>query len=584
MADQQEVSDLKDLPEAESHDHLRVPRVSAIWLLPIVAAVLGLWIVYQDYAEKGPLVTIRFANAAGIEPKKTRVKYRDVDAGMVEEVRFSRDLSEVVIGVRLDKAFAGRITESTRFWVVRPRIEGLRISGLGTLISGAYLTMDLGEGGAEKRHFVGLEEPRSILSDVAGTFFRLQAPGLGSLASGSPIYFRQIAVGEVVNYRMASDHSHVEIDIFIRAPHDSQVRENSRFWNVSGVELDLSSKGLRLGVESLAALVAGGVAFRTPQTLEAGPRAAPGYRFTLFANADESGEEPITITQPYLLHFDDSLRGLTVGAPVEFRGLRVGTVTDIAFEGRAAEGPIRTAVQVALEPERVPMAVGADDVAFEVLSDQEKLRRVRLLIDRSVAAGMRARLETGNLLTGQLFVELDFIADAAPAEVGYDQAVPEIPTAPSTFRGIAQSLSRVLAKLEGLPLAEIGRHLEETAAGANRLVNNDDLSQAGVHLASALRRLDEVMAILQSETAPIASNLGQAALDARALLAATERAVRKAETTLASLDGLVSEDGSIGHEMLNMMMELSAAARSVRLMADYLERHPEALIKGKPRY
>jgi paraquat-inducible protein B len=584
MADREGADPLERLPEAEVEPRNRGLHLSIVWLLPLVAALIGAWVVYTDYAARGPLITVRFDDAGGIEPKKTRVKYRDVDVGVVEALEFSSDLAHVLVNLRLDKAFDDRIVESTRFWVVRPRVEGLRISGLETLISGAYISMDLGEGGAEKRHFIGLEEPRSILSDVAGTFYRLRAPGLGSLTQGSPVYFRQIAVGEVVAYRLVEEHTYVEIDIFVRAPHDAYVRRNTRFWNVSGVELNLGAEGLRVGVESLASLLAGGVAFQTPQELGPGPRAEAGALFVLHGSADESREAPITITQPYRLYFEDTVRGLSVGAPVEFRGLRIGTVTDIAFEGRADGGPVRTPVTIAVEPERVPLAEPTDEVDFQQLDDEEKRRRIRLLIDRSVKAGLRAQLQTGNLLTGQLFVALDFVPDAGPADVIEDGGPPVLPTVPSTFRGITQSLTRVLGKLEQLPLEEIGGHLAATLAGAEGLVNGGELRHTLGHLESSAQSLSRVLATAEAEAAPLMQTLGRVGQDGRELIAATDRAVRRAESTLQVIEHSLGQDGPMGSEILRTLEELSAASRSIRIMAEYLERHPEALIQGKPAY
>lgn len=572
------------LPQAVVAANPHGPRFSVVWLLPLVALMIGGWLVFKTITEEGPLISIRFANAEGIEPKKTRVKYRDVDVGFVEAVRFSADLSQVIVSVRLDKAFERRLTESTRFWVVRPRIEGLRISGLGTLISGAYITMDLGEGGKKKSKFDGLEEPHNIFSDTPGSFFTLRATGLGSLSLGAPVYFRQIAVGEVVNYRLVEANTHVEIEIFVRAPHDAMVRSNSRFWNVSGMKLDLSAEGVELGIESLTSLLVGGIAFRTLQSLDPGPRAKPGSVFNLYQSAEESELAPITVSQYYLLNFEDTLRGLSVGAPVEFHGVRVGTVTDIAFEADAKQAPMRTPVLIAIEPERVPVANPEVKGVFQQLSVEDKLARVRSLFERTVKQGLRARLETGNLLTGQMFVALDFVPDVEPQEVIYDGSYPELPTVPSSFQGITLSLSRLLAKLERLPLEEIGHHVEEAAAGANRLVNSDHLSQSLVRMDEVLVRLNRVLTEFETHTGPMMAAFAEAGTDARDLIAASGQAVGQAESTLASIEKTVSEDGPVGSEILKTLEELSDAARSIRVMAEYLERHPEALIKGKANY
>lgn len=569
-----------ELPEAEIRRPHPGLRLSIVWLLPLVAALTGGWMVYRDYAGKGPFITIRFANAEGIMAQKTRVKYRDVEVGKVEEVRFSDDLARVVVSVRLDREFEGRMTESTRFWVVRPRIEGLRISGLETLISGAYITMDLGQGGEAKSHFEGLEEPRSILSDTPGTFFTLRAPGLGSLAVGSPVYFRQLTVGEVVKYRLSENYDWVEIDIFVRAPYDSQVYANSRFWNVSGVKLDLNVKGLRVGFESLAALLAGGVAFETPTLQEAGSKAETGAVFTLFPDQEASQESPVTITQPYLLNFADSVRGLAQGAPVEFHGVRVGTVTDIGFEGGAEVGSLHTPVTIAIEPDRMPLGEARGSGS----GDEDKKRHVRRLLAHAAAAGLRARLQTGNLLTGQMFIELDFVPDAPKVAVDETGPIPELPTAPGTFGSLTRSVSHFLSTLERLPLEEIGRHLVETAAGLDHLVNREEVGHIVTQLDADLTQLNRVLGILETGTGPMLHAVAEAGRYTSALTTAASTMVKGAEATLGTLERTFADNGPLGHELLKTLEELAATARSIRLMADYLERHPEALIQGKVRY
>ncbi len=574
---------LNDLPAAEVVPHGNRLNLSAIWMLPLVAVILGVWLVYQDYSQRGPLITVRFDNASGIEVKKTQVKYRDVNVGLVENLRFSKDLGQVVVSIRLDKAFDDRVTNATRFWVVRPRIEGLRISGLETLISGAYITMDLGQGKVNKWEFIGLEEPRSILSDTPGTFYKLKSANLGSLSLGAPVYYRDIVVGEVVKYYLEHASDQVSIEFFVRAPYDKHVLESSRFWNVSGVNIDLSTKGFKLGIQSLAALVSGGVAFGGAEGAENLSRAPEGAEFELYPSLEASREAPITIVQKYTLYFDDTVRGLSIGAPVEYRGLRVGTVIDIAVDGTDGMGPLWTPVTIAIEPERLPMHEQDRDLVGK-MGSEEKLKRVRDLVERTVELGLRARLETGNLLTGQLLVGLDYADDPEPAEVIYEGKYPQLPTLPSTFRGMTQSLSRILTKLERLPLEEIGRNLNQTIAGANSLVNDKNLKNAVAQTDEAMKRLNQTLGVFAKRSGPLMQSIEDASVDVKDLIAATKLAVVRAETTLEIINESVSENGPMGREVMRALQELSAAARSIRGMADYLERHPEALLKGKPDY
>ncbi len=528
---------LDQLPEAVvDTEHKGFP---VVWLLPLVAVLVGGWLLYKTVSEKGPEVVISFHTAEGIEAGKTKVKYRDVTIGEVSTVRFADDLSHVLVTAELLPGMKRHLSDTTKFWVVRPRVGGGQISGLGTLISGAYIGMDPGEGGNSERSFEGLEKPPVVTSDVEGTRYRLRAKKLGSLSVGAPVYFRQIVVGEITEHELAANHEHVDVGIFIRSPHDQFVRRGTRFWNVGGIELSLDASGVKVEMESLVALMTGGIAFETPSELADSGRAPEHKRFILYDNYAKSVEEPITEGFPYVLYFTDTLRGLSVGAPVEFRGIRVGTVT--AIEARlvaGAETP-RIPVHIDLEPERW---LSSDEQ--EELDEAELEERLRNHLAMLVERGMRARLQTGNILTGQLFVEFDVFPDAKPAQVSLSDEHPELPTIEGPLSGITTSVSRLLDKLERLPLDETVADFNELAVSVDALVDAMDRELPGL------------------------------ARDARTTLQA-------AADTLAALEGVASKDGEIGNQLYNTLSELRAAARSIRVMSEYLERHPEALLQGK---
>ena len=510
-----------------------------VWLLPLVAVLVGGWLLYKTFSEKGPEVLISFQTAEGIEEGKTKVKYRDVTIGQVLTVRFADDLSRVLVTAELVPGMERHLSDTTKFWVVRPRVGGGQITGLGTLISGAYIGMDPGAGGKSVRNFVGLEKPPIVTSDVEGTSYRLRASKLGSLSVGSPVYFRQIVVGEVTEYRLAENHDYVDIGIFVRSPHDQFVRRASRFWNVGGVDLSLDASGVNVQMESLLALMTGGIAFETPHELSDSGKAPDNKLFMLYESYAKSVEEPITAGFPFVLHFGESLRGLSVGAPVEFRGIRIGTVT--AIEARLDEEAqgLRIPVRIDVEPERTLSAEeqqGLDEAGMK----KRLYERTAMLVER----GLRARLQTGNLLTGQLFIELDLFPDARPAQVDFSGEFPEVPTLPRPLAGITSSVTRLLEQLEELPLKQTVKDLDALVVSVNTLV----------------ARMDKEMPAL--------------ARDSRATLQA-------AAQTLSALEGIASKDGEIGNQLYNTLRELQSAARSIRVMSEYLERHPEALLKGK---
>jgi paraquat-inducible protein B len=522
---------IPDLPEAEAQEHRR--GISVVWLLPIVAALISAWLVYTSFQSEGPVIEVTFERAAGIEPGKTAVKYRDLNVGEVTELRFSDDLKNVVVTIQLVVGAEGYLTESTRFWVVRPRIGKSGVSGIGTLLSGAYVGMDPGNGGDSERKFVGLEEPPGITSDAPGRLYQLTAKNLGSLSAGSPVSYRGIAVGRVFRYRLADDSNHVEIDIFVDAPYDSQVRANTRFWNASGIEVDMTAEGINVDINSVASLLSGGVAFETPPGAVDSDLAPEGAMFALHQKQAPIREEMATITVPYRMYFDRSVRGLTVGAPVEFRGIRVGTVTEVALNIDVSSRDIRIPVTFELEPDRIPPRQGR---LSDSASTAERQTAATELIGNLVEKGLRARLKTGSLVTGKLFVDLDFYASAEPATVIMEGNIAVLPTVSGTLSDITVQINDLLSRLESVPLEEIGGNLARFTGGVERVVNDEAFQQT-------VPRLNDVIA--------------------------------KAELLLTSL---TETSDQVRGELLE---EVKATNRTLRVLLDYLQQHPEALLKGK---
>ncbi|UCC55212.1 MAG: MCE family protein, partial [Gammaproteobacteria bacterium] len=461
-------------------------------------------------------------------------------------VTFSEDLSDVLVTATLEAGAERYLTENTRFWVVRPRIGAGGVSGLGTLLSGAYIAMEPSEKGTQSKIFVGLEKPPVVTTDKEGTSYRLKANKLGSLSVGSPVYFRQFDVGEITEYQLVDDHSHVEIGFFVESPHDEYIREDTKFWNAGGISLEMSATGVEFEMESLASLISGGIAFDTLPEQADSPRAQADTLFTLYDDRRESLEKPITVTHTFVTRFSGSIRGLSIGAPVEFRGIRMGTVKAIELgldpQQRDVTVPV---VLIDLEPQRLASFTDIDQTSASQLSQEEFEQTTVERIEHHIAEeGLRARLMTGNLVTGQLFVNLEYFPDAEPVEPAQYGKYPEIPTLPNPLEGILQGFNKIIDKLEAAKLEDTLENLNELMVSSNQLI----------------------------------STLGQNAPGIAAELQAT---LEEAQDTLASLKAVTSPDGEIGNELYNALAEITAAARSIRVMSEYLERHPEALLKGK---
>jgi paraquat-inducible protein B len=443
------------------------------------------------------------------------------------------------------------LTENTRFWVVRPRVTASGVSGLGTLFSGAFIGMDPGKEGSEARNFKGLEIPPIITTDIPGREFLLKATALGSLDVGAPVYYRQIQVGQVVSYELDEDGQSLIIKIFINAPHHKLVYNNTRFWNASGFDLKLDASGLKLNTESLVTIMMGGIAFETPTSLDTGGPPAEDHIFRLYETRGSIFERTYTEKRHFILHFNESIRGLTVGAPVEFRGIKIGQVVDIEAEYDLDTNAPRITVLIETEPQRWEMPSEPN---------MDPTQHLKELVDK----GLRAQLKTGSLLTGQLFVDIDFHPDAPKAQVKLDGKFPEVPTIPAPLQMITTRVNELLNKLETLPIEQIGKDLGDTLHNVKRLSESEELLAAVQALNQTLQETRQLVQNLDSKVAPeISLTLDQA------------------QKTLVSIERSLGQDSPLQHGMREAVMQLGEAARAIRILADYLERHPNALIYGK---
>jgi paraquat-inducible protein B len=490
--------------------------ISLVWIVPIVAAAIGAWLWWDALQQKGPEVTIEFHTAEGLEAGKTKLLFKSVEVGSIESVELKPDLSGVIATAKMRPKTEPLLHQATRFWVVRPRIGLAGVSGLSTLLSGAYLEIDPAREGAESRSFVGLEEPPQTPSDAPGLKLALDADALGSVGVGSPVSHRGLTVGKVEGYHLLNDSDELRIDIYIDPGYAQHVRADSRFWNTSGIDLSFGAEGLKFTASSLVTLLSGGVEFDTVGNESESPPAKTGGVYRLYPDRTAS-REVFTETRQFVLYFAGSVRGLAPGAPVEFRGIRLGTVTSFSLESKPFETAL-TRVLVEIEPQRIGRG-------FEAGNPQERTAAL-------IASGLRARLATGSLLTGALFVELVIDRDSVVVRHGPEGEL-EVPTLPSTSEELAQTLDEIPAIM-----ADVRR----AVAGLADLATSADAQQA----------------------------LG----DVRGVSAA-------AKEVLAQAQALLADQSNLQLRLASALEELAAGFRSIRQLTDTLDRQPEALIKGK---
>ncbi|MBX3028307.1 MCE family protein [bacterium] len=522
------------LPEARVVTRRRT-RLAPVWIVPLVAAAVGVWVAATRILGAGPVITIQLATAEGLEAGKTKVHYNGVDVGSVETIRLSPDHLSVLATVQMAPETEPFLVADTTFWVVSPRISGANVSGLGTLISGAYLGMAIGASKTAQRTFVALDTPPVIAGNQPGRFFVLKTSSLGSLDAGTPIYFRRLQVGQVASYALDPDGASLSVKVFVDTPYDQYVNPNTRFWNASGVDVSLTAAGLKVQTQSLLSILVGGVAFETAADAPLLPPADENATFTLFDSREDAFRAPPRSPQTYQLLFTDSLRGLSVGAPVYFRGIEVGEVAKIDAQIDAQTLRFSAPVTITLDAQRLGIQV--KDLPPD--ADLDALRRE--FLDRLVAGGVRAQLQAGNLLTGALLVSFDVYPNAPPARIDWAHDPPRLPTIPGELQALENSVASIVKKLDQVPYQAIGDDLRKTLAELDRT------------LASARATLDNA-----------------------------DRLVGNADRLVGNADRLVEPSSVLGAELATTLQELSRAARSLRVLTDYLEQHPESLLRGKP--
>lgn len=514
------VTEPQSMPVAKKVARLRSP-ISLIWIVPLVAVLIGIGLAVSAILQRGPEIELKFASADGLEVHKTKLKYKEVAVGTVTSIALSDDQHSAEVTVQMDKRAAPLLVDDSRFWVVRPRIAAGGVSGLSTLLSGAYIALDPGKSKTVKRAFVGLESPPLVIGDMHGRQFVLSADDLGSLDIGAPVYFRHIPVGRVVGYAMRPDGKGVDVRVFVDAPYDRFVTATTRFWHASGIDLSVGADGMKLEMQSLLSVVAGGIAFGGGD--QDNGTAPVESRFTLFSDQAMALRQPDSIVQKYRLVFNESVRGLTVGAPVDFRGISAGEVSRIDIDYKRRTSDVTMAVEISLYPERFTRQLLNRPA---VPPTQQELRQI---LDGMVNKGFRSQLRTGNLLTGQRYVALDFFPKAKAARIGWNQPIPELPTQHGSLDSLQEQLVAVADTLQG-----------------------------------TLQRADLLIAHIDQEVVPeVAPTL------------------RDARRTLDRANAVLSSDAPVQTDLRDTLREVERAAASVRDLADTLEQQPQSVLTGK---
>jgi paraquat-inducible protein B len=543
----------------------RSRRLSAIWLLPIVAVAIGAWLAWDTLSKEGPTITITFETAEGLQAGQSQLKFRDIVLGTVKVLALSDDHSHVLVTVATTRQAEPLITGSAQFWVVKPRLFAGNVSGLSTLVSGSYIGMLPGDAtGPSKRAFAGREDPPVLESNVPGRAFLLKATRLGSVTLGSPIFFRDLSVGEVLGWDIGDMADSATIHAFVRAPYDKYVNDQTRFWDASGLSVKLGGNGVEVQVESLRALLLGGVAFDTQTSTAQTAESTDGHLFPMFANKEAAQSASYSRQVEFLGYFPGSVRGLAAGADVTLHGLKVGQVTDVQLSYDPTKDTILAPVRFEVQPERF---LGIGRQAFKDAKEG---------VDVLVSRGLRATLQSANLLTGQMLIALEFVPDAPPATVTQLDGAFVIPTSDSGgFSGLQAAATEMLRKVNTIPFDSLGRNLDKTTEGLNDLVNGPQVKQTLASLNTTLASVKDVVQNLDAGLSPALKRLPDVA-------AGMQKTMSDANKLVLSLQSGYGDNTQFNRDLERLLIQLNDATRSIRALADLLSRHPEALIKGRP--
>lgn len=523
-------------------------RWNVVWVVPILALLIGGSMLYRNISSKGPEVRIRFETAEGVFAGTTELRCRSVSIGKVSRVELAEDLQSVFVYCTLDSSYADLLRKGSRFWVVRPRVSAADISGLGTLLTGVYIEMEPGVGPKGPTQWKGRETPPSTNRSVPGLRLKLISDEAGSLIVGSPLYYRGLEVGRVENRKLDMEMSRIIYDVFVPEKYRTLVRDNTKFWNTSGIDISAGVDGFKVRTPSLQAMVSGGVSFAIQDGIKAGEQAKDGTTFELHKDIDDASSSTFNPTLGVLLLFDQSVRGLTKSAPVEYRGIEIGRVKNISLN-------------YALESQnqRVPVLVEVDPKLLRAIGRLTTPEDDILMLGNAVKDGLRATLKIGSLLTGAMFVDFDYYPNEKAADLAYEGDFPVVPTLSSGFAQLEVKLTSILDKIDALPLDEAVTEI--TSAAKETAITVADAREA-------LKQIEGVSAaakvIMEDE------NFQNLSTDLR-------RTLSEFEKSLTS----VGPDGNLQGDFLRTLDELRGAIRSFKAMSDAIKEKPNSLLFGK---
>ncbi len=548
------------LPTAGVQRRRRIPLV---WIVPLITALIAAWLAWDTFSKRGPTITISFDSAAGLTAGQSQLKYKNVVMGTVKSIALSPDLTRVLVTVETVREAEPLLNDKTIFWVVKPELFAGSITGLETLLSGSYIGMrPSSEQGKLQENFIGKEDPPVLQAWAKGTTYKLHSRRLRSISIGSPIYFRDIEVGTVLGWELGDLATSVTIHAFVRAPFDKYVHDDTSFWNASGLSVKLSANGVSLQMESLRALLLGGIAFDTPVDSKQ-PVAAADDEFRLYSSFENAKSAGFGYQLQLVSYFAGSVAGLDIGAEVTLNGLKVGEVTDVDLVYDPQKDRIVVPVHYHVEAGRIRNIAAARGLDPGTLASE------------MVKRGLRATLQAPNLITGQKIISLQRMPDAPAATLEQEGNVYVMPSSEvGGFDSITRSASELLSKINRIDFDRIGKSLAGAASGLDETINGPQLKRTLAALEKAMVDVQDITRKLDADASPALKRLPEIARQ-------LQDAITKANRLVGSIDTGYGDNSRFRRDLDRLLPQLTDAARSIRALSDLLTRHPEALIKGR---
>jgi paraquat-inducible protein B len=555
----------ESVPKILVHSEVRKSRrLPVIWAIPVVAILIGVWLAWDTLSKEGPQIVVSFEDAEGLQAGQSQLKYKDITLGTVKSLEFTKDRRKVLVAIDTTAQAAPFLRAGTQFWVVKPRLFAGNISGFSTLLSGSYVGLLPGsEADKAERTFVGREDPPLLDSSVPGHTFLLKTDQLGSVNLGSPVFYRGLSVGEVLGWDIGEMAENVTIHAFVRSPFDTYVHDETRFWNASGVSVKLGGAGVEMQMESLRALLLGGIAFETPTSRSSSQISADNHEFPLFADQEAAKNSSYSRKIPLVGYFNSSVRGLAPGSDVVMHGLKVGKVTDVRLTFDIGKDTVMAPVHFEVEPERV-LGVG-----------QQAFKNVAEAVQMMVSKGLRATLQSGNLLTGEMLVSLEVVPDAPDEKVAMEDGSFVIPISQSAgLSGLQASAGDLLHNLNSIPFASIGKSLDIMGKDMSALTSGPQLQQTLTAMAATMVEAQLTLKNLNTDMGPALKQLPQIANSLQSTLKQSDQLMRSVNTGYG-------DNTQFHRDLDHLMAQLNDAVRSFQALADLLVRHPEALVRGR---